>query len=79
MVPFLVWIPAGVSAIIGVVYVFYGDAKPLYKMLGVALFVVATYLQFFSSYALAGLLLQVGLALSLALWLRMGASYFNSS
>jgi len=71
MFPLLFWIPFGVSLVLGVVFVFLGDAGPGPKILVVAAFVVAAWLQFFSSYALAGLLLQIALALYLALWRRL--------
>ena len=72
--PLLVWAPAATSLILGVVYLFLGDGRPALKILGAFVFLAAVYLQFFSRYVLAGLLLQIALALYLALWHRMGAS-----
>lgn len=72
--PLLVWAPAATSLILGVVYLFLGDARSAFKILGVFVFLAAVYFQFFSRYVLVGLLLQIALALYLALWHRMGAS-----
>lgn len=69
MTPF--WLPAVVSFLFGLVYLFYGDARPPYKVLLAVLFCVAVYLQFFSRQVVAGLLLQVALAVYLAIWLRV--------
>jgi len=73
-VTLLFWLPAAASLILGTVYLFFGDGRPAYKALGAVVFLVAVYLQFFSRHTLGGLLLQVGLALCLALWRRLGAS-----
>jgi hypothetical protein len=67
----LLLIPAAASLVLGVVYLFFGDARPAFKVVGVLVFLVAVYLQFVSAHSLLGLLLQVALALCLALWLRL--------
>lgn len=67
----LVWVPVGTSLVLGVVYLLYGDARPAFKILGAVIFFFAVYLQFFSSHSLFGMLLQITLALYLAMWLRM--------
>ena len=72
--PFLAWVPAGTSLILGVIYLYLGEASPALKMVGTAIFIAALYLQFFSSHTLFGLLFQVGLALCLAMWHRVSAS-----
>jgi hypothetical protein len=69
----LVWVPAATSLILGVVYLFFGDAKPAFKFLGVVVFFGALYLQFFSRHSLIGLLLQIALALYLAVWRQMNS------
>jgi hypothetical protein len=74
MLPLLVWLPAATSLILGFVYLYWGDAPPVVKLLGVVVFLVAVYLQFFSPYSLFGLLLQIVLALLLALWRRMSTA-----
>jgi hypothetical protein len=70
----LSFVPAGTSLILGVVYLFAGDATPSVRGAGTTIFLVALYLQFFSRFALAGLLMQTALALSLAVWSRVNAS-----
>lgn len=74
MLPLLFWVPTGTSLIFGLVFLAAPEAKRGTKILGLVVFVVAVYLQFFSSYALAGLLLQVALALVLVLWRRIDAA-----
>ena len=68
----LVWVPVSTSLILGVVYL-WGDAKPPSKILATVVFVAAVYLQFFSRHSLLGLLLQIALALYLAIWRRIDA------
>jgi hypothetical protein len=70
MLPLLAWLPAATSLILGIVYLYMGDARPVVKLVGVVVFLTAVYLQFFSPYSLFGLLLQIVLALLLALWQR---------
>ncbi len=74
MLPFLVLMPVVTSLILGIVYVFHGDGPPATKIVGTAVFGAALYLQFFSRHALFGLLLQIALAISLALWRKVDAS-----
>ena len=71
MLPFLAWIPLGTSLVLGAVFLITTDVRRLPKILGIAIFAVAVCLQFFSRFALAGLLLQIALALALALWRRL--------
>ena len=71
MLPFLAWIPVGTSLVLGVVFLVSTEGQPLPKIIGIAIFALAVYLQFFSRLTLAGLLLQIALALSLALWRRV--------
>ena len=72
MLPLLIWVPIATSAILGVVYLL-EDTHPARKILGVLVFLLAVYLQFLSPYFLAGLLLQIALALCLALWRKTAA------
>jgi hypothetical protein len=74
MFQYLLLIPAGTSLILGVVYLFLGEGRPLAKGVGAVVFLVALYLQFFSPYAVAGLLLQTALALCLAVWKKMDSA-----
>jgi hypothetical protein len=71
MFQYLLLIPAGTSLILGIVYLFLGEARPLTKGIGAIAFLVGLYVQFFSSYAVAGLLLQTALAFCLAVWKKM--------
>ena len=61
MIPLLVWVPVATSVILGVVYLFFGDSGPGFKILGTAVFFAAVYFQFFSRHFLLGFLLQIGL------------------
>ena len=70
MIPFLLLIPVFVTLVLGTVFLFLGSANPGFKLACVAVFAVAVYLQFFSRLSLAGLLIQIALALSLAIWRR---------
>ena len=74
MLPFLVLLPVGTSLVLGIVYVFHSDGPPAIKIVGTAVFGAALYLQFFSGHALFGMLLQIALAISLALWRKMDAA-----
>ena len=67
---FLFLVPVFTSVIVGTVFVVQGAARPRTKWAAFAVFVLAAYLQFFTRHALAGLLLQIGLALTLLLWRR---------
>ena len=71
MFPLLFLIPVFVSLFLGVAYVRLGSAGPGIKLAGILVFAIAVYLQFSSRFALAGLLIQIALALSLVLRRRM--------
>ena len=68
MIPFLLLIPVFVTLVLGTVFLFLGSANPGFKLACVVVFAVAVDLQFFSRFNLAGLLIQIALALSLAIW-----------
>ncbi len=74
MSQYLLLIPAGTSLVLGVIYVFLGDARPPVKVAGFLWFAAALYLQFGSRSSLAGLLAQTALAMTLALWRRADES-----
>lgn len=74
MLPLLYLVPAFASLILGIVYLMTAESGRLWKIGGTGLFLLAVYLQFFSPFGLAGLLLQVGLAFSLALWRKLTAA-----
>ena len=67
----LLFVPVFVTLVLGLVFLFLGSASPGFKLAGVVVFAVAVYLQFFSRFSLAGMLIQIALAVSLALWHRM--------
>jgi len=71
MLPFLVLVPLGTSLVLGIVYVMSWDTRPASKIVVGAVFVAAVYLQFFTRHSLIGLLLQVVLALYLAMWQKL--------
>ena len=71
MIPFLMLIPFFVTLVLGCVYLLMGSAGPGFKLTGIVVFGLAVYFQFFSRFALAGMLLQVVLAFSLTLWHKM--------
>ena len=71
MFQLLFFIPVFVTLFLGVAFLFFGSAGPAIKLAGVVCFAVAVYLQFFSRFHLAGLLIQIALAFSLALWRKM--------
>ena len=68
---FLGYVPIFASFVLGVLYLWAGDAGTIAKVIGVVVFLTAAYLQFFSPYMVAGVLLQVSLALTLEFWRRM--------
>ncbi len=74
MIDLLGWVPVITSLVLGLVYLWWGDAGPPLKILGVMVFFAAVYLQFFSRHSLVGLLLQAALALLLAMWRRLDAT-----
>ena len=71
MMELLGYAPIFASFVLGVVYLWAGDGSPLTKVIGIAVFLTAAYLQFFSPYMVAGVLLQVVLAFTLEMWRRM--------
>jgi len=73
MLPFLVLVPLGTSLVLGIVYVWSWNTRPASKIIVAVTFVAAVYLQFFTRHSLFGLLLQVALALYLALWQKLNA------
>jgi hypothetical protein len=70
VLPFLFLVPVFTSVVFGVVFVLLGDVRARTKGLVLGVFVIAAYLQFFSRFVLAGMLVQIGLALTLVLWRR---------
>jgi hypothetical protein len=70
----LAFIPVATSLILGIVFVAAGDASPARKLSITAVFLVAVYLQFYSRHGLAGMLLQIALAVGLAVWRKANAA-----
>ena len=70
MSAWLGWVPILASAVLGTLYLWTGEGGTALKAVGVAVFMTAAYLQFFSPYYVAGVLLQVTLALTLEFWRR---------
>jgi hypothetical protein len=68
---FLSWAPATVSLILGSIYLVTVEGRLTTKLVGTGVFITAALLQFGSAYPLAGLLLQVGLAMCLVVWRRL--------
>ena len=71
MTDVLGYVPIFASFVLGILYLWTGEGGPVVKATGVAVFLLATYLQFFSPYMVAGVLLQVALAFTLEMWRRM--------
>lgn len=67
-------VPAATSLILGIVYLVAGDASLARKLSVAVVFLVGVYLQFYSRHVLAGMLLQIVLALGLAVWRRTDAA-----
>ena len=67
-------VPMATSLILGIVYVAAGQASLARKLSVAFVFLVGVYLQFFSRHVLAGMLLQLVLALGLAVWRRTDAA-----
>ncbi len=65
------FVPILASATLGHIYLGMGEGSATRKGAGIAIFLLAAYLQFFSPYLVAGLLLQALLALTLEFWRRM--------
>lgn len=70
----LVWVPVGTSLVLGAVWLAFGESPPGRKLIGVAVFLVAVYLQFFTRFSLIGMLLQIVIALALAAWRKMDSA-----
>lgn len=71
MLSVLFLLPVLTTATLGAVYLLTGSQRARWGPLVVVLFAVAAYLQFGSRHVLAGLLLQVAVALALAIWHRV--------
>jgi hypothetical protein len=71
MTAILGWVPVLASFVLGILYLSDGEGASITKVVGVVVFLVAAYLQFFSPYMTAGVLLQVALAFTLEVWRRM--------
>jgi hypothetical protein len=71
MMELLGYVPILASAVLGILYLWTGEGGAVTRAIGVAVFVTAAYLQLFSPYLVAGILLQVVLALTLELWRRL--------
>lgn len=67
----LAWIPLGATLVVGTLFLADDDAKLSLKIAGIAVFGVAIFFQFFSSYGLMGLYLQIGLAICLEFWRQL--------
>lgn len=65
------FVPILASATLGLIYLWMGEGSPLRNGAGIAIFLLAAYLQFFSPYLVAGLLIQASLALTMEFWRRM--------
>jgi hypothetical protein len=63
----LAYVPPGASLILGVLYVWTAEVGRTIKIATAVTFVTALYLQFLSPWRLAGLLIQIVLALGLEL------------
>jgi len=74
MLGLLMLVPVVTSFVLGLVYLFVGDAGPVLKSAGCLLFFAAVLIQFRSPYPLAGLILQAGLAITLAVWRKLATS-----
>ena len=71
MMAFLGYVPIFASFVLGVIYLWTGEGGTVTKATGAAVFLIAAYLQFFSPYMVAGVLLQVVLAFTLEMWRRL--------
>ena len=67
-------VPVATSLILGIVYVAAAEGRGARKLSVTAVFLVAVYLQFFTLHVLAGMLLQLVLALGLAVWRKTDAA-----
>lgn len=64
------YVPVLASLVLGLIYLGTGEGSSAVKATGTGVFLLAAYLQFFSGQMLAGVLLQVALALTLEMWRR---------
>ena len=71
MMAFLGYVPIFASLVLGALYLWAGDGSTVTKVIGATVFLTAGYLQFFSPYMVAGVLLQVALAFTLEMWRRL--------
>ena len=71
MMELLGYVPVFASFVLGIIYLGTGDGGTMTKTIGTAVFLSAAYLQFFSAYMVAGVLLQCGLAFTLEMWRRV--------
>lgn len=71
MMAFLGYVPIFASFVIGIQYLWAGEGGTVTKVVGALVFLTAAYLQFYSPYMVAGVLLQVALALTLEFWRRL--------
>lgn len=71
MVRLTTLIPISASFVLAIVYFVTGEGGPRIKGLIVVVFLAAAYLQLMTQYSLVGLLLQVTLALALAIWWKL--------
>ena len=67
-------VPVATSLILGIVYVAAGDASLARKLTVTSVFLAAVYLQFFTLHGIAGMFLQIALALGLAVWRKANAA-----
>ena len=74
MLGLLQFVPVATSLILGVVFLIAEDRRLALRLSGAAIFSVAVYLQFFSLHGLAGMLLQIALALGLVFWRKAKAT-----
>jgi hypothetical protein len=65
------YVPVLASFVLGIIYLGSGEGGPVIKAAGTAVFLAGAYLQFFSAWSLAGVLILVALALALEFWRRM--------
>jgi hypothetical protein len=64
------YVPVISSLVLGLIFLWLGYGTPLSRAIGIGVFIVAGYLQFWSPYMVTGVLLQVGLAMTLELHRR---------
>ncbi len=64
------FVPVLASLVLGLIYLWMGEGSDVLKGAGVAVFVLAVYLQFFAGQMVAGVLLQAALAFTLEMWRR---------